>query len=526
MNLIKAVLIVKAELQSCINLIYIWKHLSRGHGLNGNRRKILEVRNLHFLIIFISFSMALFQLIWNRSLWFDEALLANNIIGRSYEGLLHPLNDDQVAPILYLMLTKSTSLIIPESEIGLRLVPFLFFCFAVLLFYKTLLLLFSKELTITFCLSLFLFNSSLIYYSSEVKQYTTDLFVAILLIYIVLCSVSEKKIAILKLLIFGSLSIYLSNITPIILLSLGIYTLIIYKKHFYGNKQIFYSISILFFFWLLNFVFYFFCFIYNHPTKDFMQNYWGFAFLPYNPFSSEFYNFLWTKFEMIFTVLLHYKNVGYFLLFLFLIALIRLFKGKFYLELVLFFLPVIIHLILSAFAMYPFEQRLLLYMVPSIVIIIGFSVEYFNYFIETHTGNSLNIFWQATIPTLLLLCSLQMNPLPYKNDDIKRIIEYVMINKKNNHSVYVYHGAIPAFNYYKNSGIIDIEGHFIYGNKYSKDEAIKYFYEIVLQKKPFWIIFSQDNYEEEKIIIQTLKNKGVDISNKFNVHRSSTYLFE
>ena len=494
--------------------------------LKTNKLRIVEVRKLHFLIIFISFSMALFQLIWNRSLWYDEAMLANNIISKSFIELLFPLDDNQVAPILYLFLTKLASLIVPKSEIGLRLVPFLFYCFTIFLFYKTLLLLFKKELTITFCLSLFLFNSSLIYYSSEVKQYTTDLFVAILLIFTLLKSISEKKIVILQLSLFGSLSIYLSNITPIILLSLGIYTLIIYKKHFYGNKQIFYSISMLFFFWLLNFVFYFLCFIYNHPTKDFMQNYWSFAFLPANPFNSDFYNFIVSKFEIIFTDLLHYSYIGYLLLFVFLITLIRLFKGKFYLELVLFFLPIIIHLVLSACAMYPFEHRLILYLIPYFIIIIGFSLELSDCFIKTHSKNSSNVLWQATIPTLFLLYSLYIRPLPYKNDNIKRLIEYVMENKRNDHSVYIYHGAIPAFNYYKNSGIIEIKGQFTYGNKYSENISQKYFDEIVLINKPFWIIFSQDNYKEEKKIIQTLKNKGFDFSKNFNIHRSSTYLFE
>ena len=95
------------------------------------------------------------QYIYNRSLWLDEARLALNIITKNSLELLAPLEYKQVAPILFLQLEKVFSLLIPNSEYGLRLVPLLFFWFSLYLFYRITHILFSNAYTIIFSLSLY-----------------------------------------------------------------------------------------------------------------------------------------------------------------------------------------------------------------------------------------------------------------------------------------------------------------------------------------------------------------------------------
>ncbi|MBC6474379.1 MAG: hypothetical protein GDA48_17475 [Hormoscilla sp. GM102CHS1] len=61
---------------------------------------------LPYLIIAFGVAVRLVQYLSNRSLWADEAVLALNIVNRSYLELLQPLDYDQGAPIGFLMVEK------------------------------------------------------------------------------------------------------------------------------------------------------------------------------------------------------------------------------------------------------------------------------------------------------------------------------------------------------------------------------------------------------------------------------------
>jgi hypothetical protein len=58
--------------------------------------------------------------------WGDETALVINIVERDYAGLLAPLDYNQVAPVGYLWLAKTTTLVFGVNELSLRLPAFLF----------------------------------------------------------------------------------------------------------------------------------------------------------------------------------------------------------------------------------------------------------------------------------------------------------------------------------------------------------------------------------------------------------------
>lgn len=111
-----------------------------------------------YCILVTGAMMALVQYFFNRSLWWDEASLVLSIINRNFWQLLKPLDGGQVAPILYLQFTKLFSLIIPDSEPGLRLFPLISYLIALFLFFKILKKNLPDPFSVTFALSLFVFN--------------------------------------------------------------------------------------------------------------------------------------------------------------------------------------------------------------------------------------------------------------------------------------------------------------------------------------------------------------------------------
>jgi uncharacterized membrane protein len=134
------------------------------------------------------------QYLANRSLWLDEAFLALNVVQRPFSQLLQPLDDEQVAPIAYLLAEKLAVITPGDNEYALRLFPCLAGIAALLLFYavaKSCLA--PKGLLIS--LVLFAVSGPLSYYSSEVKQYSSDVTVALLLYFLVLRYVERGELS-------------------------------------------------------------------------------------------------------------------------------------------------------------------------------------------------------------------------------------------------------------------------------------------------------------------------------------------
>src|SRR5262249_56663789 len=75
------------------------------------------------LFIIFVIVLRLGQYISNRSLWLDESVLALSIAGRSFRGLLEPLDYSQIAPIGFVMLEKLAVKLFGTNEYALRLVP-------------------------------------------------------------------------------------------------------------------------------------------------------------------------------------------------------------------------------------------------------------------------------------------------------------------------------------------------------------------------------------------------------------------
>ncbi len=80
------------------------------------------------LALVVALAAGAFFRIWGygarASLWIDEARLALNIAGSSYGGLLRPLDYDQAAPLLFLWAEKLATQIGGVNELALRALPF------------------------------------------------------------------------------------------------------------------------------------------------------------------------------------------------------------------------------------------------------------------------------------------------------------------------------------------------------------------------------------------------------------------
>jgi hypothetical protein len=162
------------------------------------------------------------QYAFNRSLWLDEASLAMNIVGRSFQQLTQPLSYGQGAPLAFLTIEKAMTQVLGTGEYALRLFPLVAGLLSLWIFDRVArrVLLPAAHL---FGLALFATLDPLIYFSSELKQYSSDVMVALLLLWMAL-HVERRRFDYAALLLatgVGAAAIWFSHPAVFVLAGIG-----------------------------------------------------------------------------------------------------------------------------------------------------------------------------------------------------------------------------------------------------------------------------------------------------------------
>lgn len=505
------------------------------------------------IVLLIGAILSILQFISNRSLWRDEAMLALNIVNKSHSELLKPLEYLQVAPILFLQIVKIFSKIIPNSEFGLRLFPLISYLLSLFLFCKIVKIIHKNYYTIIFSLSLFVFNATLIYYSSEVKQYMTDVLILTSIYFLILKSYKSEKIKHYSLGIVGAISIFLSNVAPIILFTAGFYLL--YKYYLNERKKILNLIGI-YIIWLSSFLIYYFIFINNHPLREGMINFWSpYAFMPTNPLTIQFYNFLLTKAIMIIKMnsfspmiplfsshIFQFTNVCLSLLIL--IGVINIIIKKRIDIIILTLTPLLLQLFLSSFKLYPFDIRLILYTCSCIIIICSYGFDYLINVLIVDTKIERFRLLAIFIPLIMFYFFYKGGEFTIENVEFKKNITFIEQNMHKKDRVYIAFCPVPTFKYYNKTSFIKMDtNNIIYedglsniyykqvyyskmNNNVCKNEILKdsvYFSNRMnLLSGRVWFLFDYDS----QFLKDYFDTKGKKAIQTYNAHGSVVYLYD
>lgn len=182
----------------------------------------LRSRNLLLALVLFGGLCRLVQYMANRSLWLNESALVLNILNRSPLELADTLDFNQGAPIGFLLIEKLSTLLINQSEYALRLFPLLCGLVSVVLF-KNVAHQILTPLALPVALLLFASADGLIYYASEVKQYSSDV-AAGLVLYLMAFALADRRSRLVRtlplLLILGSAAIWVSH--PAALVATGV----------------------------------------------------------------------------------------------------------------------------------------------------------------------------------------------------------------------------------------------------------------------------------------------------------------
>ncbi len=223
-------------------------------------------------------------LLAGRSLWLDEAMLALNICGRSFAGLLAPLDYHQGAPIGFLMLERLAVVVLGPTELALRLVPFLASIATLGLVYWFCRANFGISAA-AIGVALASLTPDLISYSGEAKQYGIDVTVGLLVVTLganaLRLGLSLRRALILA--AVGALAVWFSH--PAVFVLAGVGTTIILKEIVHRRPAPTLLALGTVACWLASFAVIYFLSLRDLHTNSHLHDFWESGFLTFPPAS-------------------------------------------------------------------------------------------------------------------------------------------------------------------------------------------------------------------------------------------------
>ncbi|MBX7204592.1 MAG: hypothetical protein K1X81_04160 [Bacteroidia bacterium] len=396
-------------------------------------------------ILTAGIALRVYQFLMGASLWEDEAHLALSFIRRSYTGLLQPLDYAQSAPVLFLFSVETFTKIFGWGEKALRAFPFLVSIFTLPLFYFLLVDLTKSKLSALIGFFLFSVNLALIYFVNELKPYTVDVSVFIILGFITFTSYPAIAKSRNKwLAVSGCLAILYSNIAVIVLFCIAAS----FVRDWFLAKRADWRLAAVMLLWGVVFGLNYYFFIYQYPYAEEVRATWSFAYCPTDILSCEFVNFIKTTIETTFFTLLLYvseiKGAGWLLLVVFIAGVRHAYLSRNYRLLIFLCCPVLVHLVVSALHLYPFYYRFILYLVPAFIILMAVGIRVITLFLIQKTHRISGILFISGTIWLFIEPSLKLYPLWDREvkpslDFINKNYPYAHVLITTPHSLYTYY---------------------------------------------------------------------------------------
>jgi hypothetical protein len=382
-----------------------------------------KLSNLYIFLFIISIFLRYFLQFQIPAFNVDEVNLGFNIIDKSYFDLLKPLEFYQSAPPGFLIIIKFiTEINLFPQWVNLKLFSFIVSCFIA---YIPLVIIKQNKYGIEYLIPyvILLFNPFIIYNSLTLKQYGIDLLGTFIFIYFHL---THKKLNVkIMLIVFWSWFSNAAIFGALAMSVIGLCRIKDFKKKIQLTSLWRIIAPLLALFPYAAYVQYYLSFTEAHLIKGYMVKYWNEFFLPLD---WGIFEFLIKQTHAYFIYFINaYEIIGLTIIFLlFIVGVIKLYKKEKWphqRSIRLLMLMITFHLCFSAFHLYPFSDRLLLYS-SALFFFICASL------IKSLLMNYTSVRWFILLLAGLLLSSYSTY-INFKENDVLSVIRYL---KESNYS--------------------------------------------------------------------------------------------
>jgi hypothetical protein len=312
----------------------------------------------------------------NRDLWLDEKYLGENVIGRPIFELDRQLTHDQLAPPGFLVVARVSSRVLGASPHALRFLPLV--CGIASLFVLDAVARRSiAARAVPLVLALAAVSDDLIYYSTEFKQYMSDLLVALGCL-LLAWDLEERELTPRRLATSAGLGVAATWFSlPSVFMLAGTGLWLAVRAAWERRWRRLAALAVLGGAWGSSFAA---CFVVSSRLlgeSRFMWTWWDFAFLPLPPRSLADVEQVFWQFVNVFSnpvgivSPLGPPGTALLALALFFLGCLSLAAKRRWGVLVTLTAPIVLALIASALHRYPFHGRQLLFLVPSFLLPLG-----------------------------------------------------------------------------------------------------------------------------------------------------------
>ena len=469
-----------------------------------------------------------------RSIFLDEANLIRNFVEKDYDELFGHLNYQQYAPPFFSVVVKFILQNFGINELTTKAFPLLCGTAMLPLFYT-----FGKRFLSPFSLFLAVlfisFGKVFIDYSTECKQYATDALIAVGLLLLAKTldfKHFNRKTALLWGVV-GSLSIWFSMPSVFILAGVGAYYFFIFFKD--KNTKAMVEIVAVSSVWFFQFVIYFLLILKSDAASDNLQNFHKDYFFAFPPLSISDLNLLINQIAYIID---RFIGITYLAAICAIIGfsvgvrtLWRTNKAHFILLLV----PILLTLIASALGYYSIITRLILFFMPSIILIIFIGLDHILHLkIRQRTLSKIHFSGSVLlvigfIATIILQIQI-LNPFtPFRNDysELRDGLDFIEKEIQPNEAVFAYYVASPVVRFYVQHRDKPYRfEHLILQDYICCDpNLIELDIKAIHQKgvKRLWVLYDLTDYSP---LLEIITKQNGQILKKFEFHRGVALLYE
>lgn len=504
---------------------------------SAKRRGVDTRRTALLALLAVGVFLRLAQYAGDRSLWLDESLLASSILGRSAGGLLEPLDYGQTAPFGFLLLVKLSTLLLGTSEYALRLVPFAGALAALALIVPVARRYVGRG-ALPVAVALFALAPYLLYYSAEVKQYSLDVLVSLVVLALAADAADEARLTrrtTLLLLAAGMLGVWLSQPAVFMLAGTGLVLgLGAVRAGDWPRARVLAAIGAA---WLASFAGAYLVARRGLADPEYMQAFWRSGFFPLLPSSPRELLWLPVSFARVFSEPLGAmgKDVSGFGPPQVAAGIVAFTAGALWMRkerparLALLGAPILVVLLASALRLYPFGSswatggRVVMFLIPSFVFLMAQGAEWL-------WGRFGKIAGAAVVALMLIPSALYaVLTVPHARAEVKPLLEYANEHRAPGDLLYVYYNGRATLEYYAPRYGWHA-GDTVYG-VCSRFRPTAYLDDVArLQGRPrVWLLFvdgvGAEAFDERKFILSFLDHIGRRLDDRVSVG-VSLYLYD
>ncbi len=459
-------------------------------------------------VVVVGLSLRVLAFVSAGDLWIDEAMLALNLVARSPAQLMEPLDHNQGAPVGFLLAVKASISAFGTRDWVFRLVPLLASVTSLFVFVWVARKLLSNRAAILASV-LFAVSPHLVSYACECKQYASDAAIAVVLLACA-CGLLQGKGGAARdvlLALAGALAVWCSH--PSVFVLGGIGTALFLRAVAEHDRSRAVAVSVTIAVWLASFTVCYFLCLKQLSANRYLTDYWTGQFLTFPPRGVGDCVWVLDRVVSFFTLpggfgSSHMPLAAFAMVFACLG--LREFARENWSVAVAVLTTAVLVLIASGLQKYPAGGRLLLFAVPGAVMCVARGVVYCSAQLVPRDRVCAGLFVAVPVLASAWECADTLRKPP-RAEQLNAVLTRMRGELDSHETVYVYYGAIPAYQFYTRANPLAAERVILGGNH--RGNIAGYREELAHLKGTVWVVFSHRHADEATAILAILGCRGV-----------------